>query len=192
MKRDLKKELNRKKIIDAAYQLMIKNGIQKTSVKEVSELSGISFVTMYKYFKSKEELAEEVALQFFKENSQELQAIAEDETLDFLLKFKKFELRSKQLRLTLTPEVNEEFMRAFSESKAVQTYAKEWNDRFWQLMIKSGRKSGVINSDVSDEAISLFANMFTEYVSTHISDPKLIPQFEKLFMYGLSGNQSNR
>lgn len=171
---------------------MIKNGIQKTSVKEVSELSGISFVTMYKYFKSKEELAEEVALQFFKENSQELQAIAEDETLDFLLKFKKFELRSKQLRLTLTPEVNEEFMRAFSESKAVQTYAKEWNDRFWQLMIKSGRKSGVINSDVSDEAISLFANMFTEYVSTHISDPKLIPQFEKLFMYGLSGNQSNR
>ncbi|MFD1318524.1 TetR/AcrR family transcriptional regulator [Loigolactobacillus zhaoyuanensis] len=189
MKRDLKKELNRKKIVAAAYQLMTKKGIQKTSVKEVSELSGISFVTMYKYFENKEELAEAVSLRFFKENSQDLQAIAEDDSLDFLLKLQRLGMKAKQIRQTLSPEINDEFMRSFSESKAVQAYAKEWNSKFWQLMIKSGRESGVINSGVSDEVIGLFANMFTQYVSTHVNDPKLMPQFEKLFMYGISGNQ---
>lgn len=190
MKRDLKKELNRKKIVEAAYQLMTKKGIKKTTVKEVSELSGISFVTMYKYYKNKEDLAEAVALQLFKESSQQLQGIAEDDSLGFLMKFQKFGLMTGQIQKSLSSDINNEFMNIFAESNAVQSYASEWNNQFWKLMIKSGRESGEINSDVTDEAIGLFANMFTQYVSTHISNPELMPQFEELFMYGISGRES--
>ncbi|MDV7719810.1 TetR family transcriptional regulator [Pediococcus ethanolidurans] len=192
MKRDLKKELNRKLIVDAAYKLMTKKGIQKTSIKEVSELSGISFVTMYKYFKNKEELADAVALLFFKENAQELQKIADDDTTDFLTKFQEFSLKPKQIQQKLDSEISDEFLQKVNRSKAVQAYAKKWNQQFWQSMIKSGRAAGVINSDVADDVIGLFAGMFTQYVSTHVDDPKLMPQFERLFLYGIAGNQTNK
>lgn len=189
MKRDLKKERNRKLIVDAAYKLMTKKGIQKTSIKEVSELSGISFVTMYKYFKNKEELADAVALLFFKENAQELQKIAEDDTTDFLTKFQEFSLKPKQIQQNLDSKISDEFLQKVNKSKTVQAYATKWNQQFWQSMIKAGRADGVINSDVADDVIGLFAGMFTQYVSTHVDDPKLMPQFEKLFMYGIAGNQ---
>ncbi|MFD0897406.1 TetR/AcrR family transcriptional regulator [Loigolactobacillus binensis] len=187
MKRDLKKELNRKLIVDAAYQLMTKKGIQKTSIKEVSELSGISFVTLYKYFKNKDELADAVALLFFKENAQGLQKIAEDDATDFLTKFQEFSLKPKQIQQNLAPDISDEFLQKVNQSAAVQAYAAEWNQQFWRSMIKAGRADGVINSDVADDVIGLFAGMFTQYVSTHVDDPKLMPQFEKLFMYGIAG-----
>ncbi|WP_421016855.1 TetR/AcrR family transcriptional regulator [Furfurilactobacillus rossiae] len=68
MKRNEKKAVNRNKIIAAAYSLMLHNGFQKTSVRDVSRESGISLVTMYKYFPSKDELVHAVILQMVRES----------------------------------------------------------------------------------------------------------------------------
>lgn len=60
MKREELKEQNRTQIIEAAKRLFLAQGIQKTSVRQISQESGISYVTMYKYFADKEALVQEV------------------------------------------------------------------------------------------------------------------------------------
>ena len=60
VKREELKEQNRTQIIEAAKRLFLAQGIQKTSVRQISQESGISYVTMYKYFADKEALVQEV------------------------------------------------------------------------------------------------------------------------------------
>ncbi|WP_310663297.1 TetR/AcrR family transcriptional regulator, partial [Lactobacillus jensenii] len=56
IRRERKKELNRQKIIAAAKKLFLRKGISATNVRDISTVSGISYVTMYKYFYDKNDL----------------------------------------------------------------------------------------------------------------------------------------
>lgn len=187
LKRDEKKELNKQIIIQAAYDEMLTNGIQKTSVKRVSELSGISFVTMYKYFQNKDELAEAVAIKLFQDKSKILMDISKDSTIDFMTKFKKFSLTADNLRKEVSEPVLREFSSLFEQSPTVQKFISDWNTTFWKTMIKSGRETGFIQTNVSDDAIVVFASILSEAMRASKIDPKLLPQLEQLFIYGISG-----
>ena len=55
-KRTLKKNLNREKLIVVATQLFSRNGHQSTTLDEVATEAGVHVQTLYKHFKTKEEL----------------------------------------------------------------------------------------------------------------------------------------
>ncbi len=55
-----KKIDKRKKIVDSALVLFLKKGFDRTSIAEITELSGISKGNFYTYFSSKEELLKEI------------------------------------------------------------------------------------------------------------------------------------
>jgi len=51
----------RRKILDAAGELMIERGIKETSLKDIAKKAGISTGTLYYYFSTKDEIIYEIA-----------------------------------------------------------------------------------------------------------------------------------
>lgn len=62
MKREEKKKLTRAKILATAEKMFSDKGIKKTDIREIAKSSGVSVVTFYKYFASKEELLTEITI----------------------------------------------------------------------------------------------------------------------------------
>jgi AcrR family transcriptional regulator len=56
-KRTLKKNLNREKLVVAAALLFSRNGHMRTTLNDVASYAGVHVQTLYKHFKTKEELA---------------------------------------------------------------------------------------------------------------------------------------
>ena len=54
---DRKKQKTRTDLLNTAYRLMSKDGVDETTIAEISELSDVAFGTFYNYFKSKDEIA---------------------------------------------------------------------------------------------------------------------------------------
>jgi AcrR family transcriptional regulator len=52
-----KKQKTRTDLLNTAYRLMSKDGVDETTIAEISELSDVAFGTFYNYFKSKDEIA---------------------------------------------------------------------------------------------------------------------------------------
>lgn len=84
MKREELKEQNRTQIIEAAKRLFLAQGIQKTSVRQISQESGISYVTMYKYFADKEALVQEVLTGLIDTSFADAQATIKNSSQPFL------------------------------------------------------------------------------------------------------------
>lgn len=56
----------RNRLLDAASELFAKNGTQRTSMEEVAKLAGLSRVTIYRKFSTKDDLVEHVLLREFR------------------------------------------------------------------------------------------------------------------------------
>lgn len=186
MKRDEKKKLNRQKIIDAAYTLLMKNGVKDTSVRDVAKQSGISYVTMYKYFEDKEDLVSEVVLKIFDMYADQLMEIVNSK-MDFWEKLRAFSKNANQMQKNLNPELFHCFFKVINGTGKVAEYASEVNDKLWNILIKDGRKSGAITIDVNDDSVIMFSNMFIRYINdpTNHVDGKHYEEFEKLFANSL-------
>jgi AcrR family transcriptional regulator len=72
-KRDTKLPL----IIRAAVELFVKQGIDATTTKQIAEASGVAEGTLYRHFKSKDEMAYTVFLTHLEAFSRELEKAAE-------------------------------------------------------------------------------------------------------------------
>lgn len=187
MKRDEKKQANRQKIIDAAYQLVTSKGIKDTSVRDVADESGISYVTMYKYFADKNDLIDEVMIRIFDQYSQQLMAIAQNSNLQFGDKLRKFSNNAQQLRGSLDDEVVDYFFKLIDIPGKVGQHASEFSNKLWTIMIADGKKKGDIKTEVSDRIVIMYTEMFMRYINN--PDNKMpendLCDFEKLFMNSL-------
>lgn len=186
MKRDEKKRINREKIVDAAYTLMMNYGVKDTSVRDVAKESGISYVTMYKYFEDKEDLVLEVVLKIFDVYSDKLMNIVNSK-IDFWKKLRGFSQNANQMQEDLHPELFHCFFKIINGDGPVAEHATDVNDKLWEILIKDGRESGAITIDVDDDSIIMFSNMFIRYVNNpenHV-EGKHYEEFEKLFANSL-------
>lgn len=52
-----KKQKTRSDLLEAAYTLMSKNGVDETTITEIAEKADVAFGTFYNYFNNKEEIA---------------------------------------------------------------------------------------------------------------------------------------
>lgn len=189
MKREEKKLQNRQKLIDAAYELMMTKGVRQTSVRDVSDLAGISYVTMYKYFKNKDELTVEVALKLFDPYLHDAIKQANDPKLDFMQRMHAFTNQAVVIRDKFPDGEFDEMFNAVRHSPKFAESMMKWNTEYWDIMIRNGRESGFITTSVSNEAIRCNADMLTRYVNlpqNHIS-PDVVHELEQLFISGLQG-----
>src|SRR5688500_1624661 len=69
-KRTENKERTRERILKAALELFRKQGLERTTTKQISTKAGIAEGTLFNYFKTKEDLA----LYFFQKETEDLEA----------------------------------------------------------------------------------------------------------------------
>lgn len=190
MKRDKKKQAIRQQIINTAYTLMTKQGIKKTGMRQVAQESGISAVTIYKYFSTKDDLVDTVGLKAYQEHIEKSLNFATNPDLSFFDKLKAFSDYSQELQRVYPPKIGAEFYELFTHSPVIKKYISNWQDEFWNGIIRSGRKSGDISDAVSDDAIRAYAQMFVDYLTSHPQQPEnLMAQMELLFRYGIVGKR---
>ncbi len=110
------KRTKRDLILDAAFDLFIKNGYENTKISEVAEKAGIGKGTVYEYFKSKDALFYEILkskiLNSYSEMQQNLHKIKSNE---------------EKLRLLVINELNN--AKAFGNlQNVIPNLFKEFND----------------------------------------------------------------
>lgn len=192
MKRDAKKQKNRQQIINAGRKLMMEKGVKGTSIRLVSETSGISFVTMYKYFDTKSALAEAVVQDLFTAHSNNILAVVGDSQLDFKTKLREFTELSADFMNSVDPSIAHEFITIVHENSDLERNFEMTGDKIWSLLIGTGRAEKVINPDISDQAIRTYTNLFIEFIESpagRAQSKQVISQLEWLFTYGLTGRQ---
>lgn len=194
MKREELKEQNRRRILQAATELMIQQGIAHTSIKEVSEKSGISFVTMYKYFDSKETLTEEVVYDFQKQHLDQLLEEVTNKDLSFKEMIRVFEKNQQELEELLGPEGFEEFRVFGQKSERISVYFKEMQQQLVTMLIMAGRVSGVIHTKASNQSIMMLVSWLMEYIENRHEEltENQMADLETLFMYGLAGKDEHK
>lgn len=114
-----------KKILDAAFELMAKNGYESTSISQIAKKAGVSKGLMYNYFESKEDLLKTLIDGAFVEGEKIMADIISSdasETLQNLFKWFFRELRERpeywRLITQLTLQIDKfEFVQEFAKNK---------------------------------------------------------------------------
>ena len=178
----------------AALELFQAYGFKKVSINDIAQKAGVSQVTIYNHYGSKDELVRDVVKNLLYGVIDKYRDIIKEKK-PFLEKlqaivFDKSELIGKfHGELTQTVISQDLEMRQFVESI--------WQGEINQMLIdlfEDGRKEGYISPGLSQEAILTYYEIFRQgmFSSPHVQakleqNPKLVRELISVFTYGLNG-----
>ena len=187
-----RKEKKKESIRRVAMELFGTYGFGKVSINDIARKAGVSHVTIYNHFNSKEELVEDVVrteIMKLVEKSREIM----DKEDDFL---KKMEL-IRFSKVGLASRYNGEVMKkAVQNSPEIYNYLDElWRNEINKLLeelIDEGKRQGYISEDISKEAILYYFDIIragafatTGALERMRVDAKIANDLNRLFLYGL-------
>ena len=191
-----RKGQNKESIRRAALELFKTYGFKKVSINEIAHKAGVSPVTIYNHFGSKDELVRETIKAQFLDMMQRYRAIIDKEgsfpeKLETII-FDKTEIAGQfQGELAQTVFQNDPEMKQFVETL--------WRGDVGQLtidLIEEGRRQGYVSPELSQEAILLYLELLrrgiaasTDLLATMEPDVKLYRELNNLFVYGLVGKR---
>ncbi|WP_158727554.1 TetR/AcrR family transcriptional regulator [Levilactobacillus enshiensis] len=189
-----RKAQQRQRILEAAIKLFTRDGFKETHIAAVAKEAGVSQVTLYKYFDSKLILGQQVVIEMIVQGYASFQKLIDDDTVPFQEIVKAMMANKVKLSNALHPDfyqfVMDEMRGVYGSSVVKQTY-EAGEKKFWDAVVARGRAAGMINPDISDEALLLYLHMYVTYFSTaNIPSEKyqrLIDQMIHLFFYGFAG-----
>ena len=189
-----RKEQKKDNIRRAALELFQALGFRKVSINDIAQKAGVSQVTIYNHFGSKDELVRDVIKNLFYRMLDKYRDIIREE-IPFLEKLQAIVFDKSEIvgqfhgELTQTALSQDPEMRQFVESM--------WRGEVNQMLIdlfEDGRKQGYISPDISQEAILSYYEIFRQgmYNSPHIqakleNNPQLVRELISVFTYGLNG-----
>lgn len=197
MNREEKKALTRRQIIDVATRLFRQHGIHNTDLKTIATEAGVSVVTFYKYFDSKDALIGTIAAEQLNTLFDQIMAITNQTDLRFIEKIKAFAQLSKQKQQEIANTFGDEMMQLLEkDDSAVRAVAESRRDEFFEAIIEQGRDEGFFTTNVSTTAIRVYIDMFVTYPNVQASlasnsdltRSELDAQLEELFFFGLMGS----
>lgn len=146
---ELEDNKSKRRIIEKASELFLVHGYSRVTMDEICKWLVMSRKTMYKYFANKEMLLEEVLLNRSQCKGAALDAILQDNSLDFMQRFRKMiEYISKE-----TPKETIYFMQDV-KTNAPQIWKKLVEMRNHDIPIrmgnflKDGMKKGIIKKNI--------------------------------------------
>ena len=189
-----RKEQKKESIRRAAIELFQIYGFKKVSLSDIASKAGVSQVTIYNHFGSKEELVHDIVKTVFRSFVEKYRAIIEGEKpfpekLEIIV-FEKTEL---------TSQYQGEWMQAVVQSypEMQQFIETTWQQEVNQLMIdffEEGKKQGYINPELSLEAILFYLEVLRKgiFASSGLiakteNSEKLMRDLISLSFYGLVG-----
>lgn len=162
--RHLRSFITRNKIIGSAYQVFLKEGFQKTTIKQIMEHAKIGYGTIYGHFKGKDDLLivlmEDVMIKFFEIANYPFFPATRAEAREIIL--------TQVLDFLRIAETEREIMGIFSEGIGLSNGVREkWEEirlRFIQSIIKDitySQVKGLARLDLKAEIVArswFFAN----------------------------------
>jgi AcrR family transcriptional regulator len=187
-KRRLKKKNS---ILIAALTLFKQYGYRKVTVAEIADKASVSQVSIYNYFKSKENLKQELLIKLMDDYYLEISNILE--STDYI------ELKLEKLLLSMVDVVKRSSMQFLLESVAndtfVNKYILEKREKIKNLIVnfvEEGKKDDIIDDSVSTNAIAIYIEIFQYYFNNNPSvitkfenNPELFMEVHSLFLKGL-------
>jgi AcrR family transcriptional regulator len=194
-----KYEQRKDELLQAAEQLFCSQGYDQTSVNNIIDAVGVSKGTFYHYFTSKEYLLDCLADKLGQDILREVNAVANEEGLDALSKFRKaldvtrrLQMANKDLVLTMIKVLYRDeniVIRHKMDTRNLELLQPEFSKIIQQGIEE--RSFADLNADDAAETILLLANQVKEIIAKlliHLQDePNTLKVIErKLTMFGHS------
>jgi AcrR family transcriptional regulator len=191
-----KKERSKKVIIEAAMELFKLHGFKKVPISEIARAAGVSQVTIYNHFGSKDGLVREVVkalLIRILERAREI--IREDVSFPEKLETIIFD------KAKIASDYHGELMQAAARN---DPELRDWIEAFWREdvtkatleLLEEGKREGFINPGLSDELLFLYLELIRRGVFANPEllagiepDLEIYRQLNYLFIYGLIGKR---
>ncbi|BFH64063.1 TetR/AcrR family transcriptional regulator [Paenibacillus azoreducens] len=187
------------KIKETTLNMLSTSSMKEIRIADIARKAGVSQVTIYNYFGSKEALIREIFLEFMESILDEFEAVvtgeaALKEKIEFII------LQKKKNSHSFHPSVIAELMENDSEVRVM--VQKNYEERSLPLVVELLTKSkanGEISNDISIDTVMLYLNML--YESSHRmlesiqyeeDQEKLIEEMVQVFFYGICGPQTQK
>ncbi|MBN1370103.1 MAG: TetR/AcrR family transcriptional regulator [Dehalococcoidaceae bacterium] len=189
----------REKILEATLELFARQGIKKTSIKQISDRAEVSPVTIYNYFESKSGLVREVvkylagrklaeAEELFSSGRPYLERLAEM----VFIKNQNFNRYHPELLQAISAPDDpalKEYVNGVIYNQALEVFTR---------FLEEGKRLGYIRAGLSAKSIRIFTEMF-RYLSDSYPqvfedlsrNHELVNEIWKLYLYGLMGQESH-
>jgi len=189
----------RDKILETTLELFSRQGIKKTSIKQISDQAEVSPVTIYNYFESKSGLLKEVvkylagqklaeAGDLFSSDRPYLERLAE---MVFIKNQNFSRYHPELLQAISAPDdpALKEYISGEVYDQALEVFTR---------FLEEGKRLGYIRPGLSAKSIRIFTEMF-RYLSESYPqvfedfsrNRELVNEIWKLYLYGLMGQESH-
>lgn len=180
-----------KKLLDKAEELFWKYGYSSVSVDQIAKETGISKMTIYKHFHSKEDLFVEVLMKYTEHHIDRLMEKIDDKyhTLEKIEVMYSYTL---EMNNQLSPIFIKDIMDRAHILKKIVAYKEKRNLEMWVRIVEDGIQKKEIRQLDVDFISNLLLYMPTIFMKTdtYTDEAKRIKMFENLFdfmKYGLLG-----
>ncbi|ANX11893.1 hypothetical protein ABE41_007720 [Fictibacillus arsenicus] len=185
-----RKEQKKMDIKKAAFTLFQQQGVKDIKIEDIAKEAGVSQVTIYNHFGSKEALFREVIKDYTIEQY-EFHKDLFDKNISFLEKMKTSILHKTKQVANIHPEVIREMMLVDEELRAYLTeFQSSHAIPLIMQLIKDAQKTGEINPDLSEQSIMVYIQLFNNdmliSMITAENGKKLASDIFQMFFYGLS------
>lgn len=178
--------------MSTAEELFIKFGLSKVSINDIARKAGVSPVTIYNHFGSKENLVRECITMRTGNFIKQFQAIVNDdkpypEKIKYI--FQSMIEISENRHLT----IDEEQMQNNPELKKILDSAYDREVKIFLELVKEGKKQGYVSPELSNESIRIYFEIIRQGIVTDPDihsrlheHPKLTRDLILLIFYGFS------
>lgn len=181
-----RREEKKSAILDAAFELFNKNGLDAVRITDIAHKAHVSKVSIYNYFGSKEELARQVLYDFMDKKLVEFRRLLNSD-LSFQEKFKLL----YNLKIQTAENLHEslyscKILLSPKMQQFIDLYYKTNTQPLFLKLIEQGKREGNIDPDLSNEALLAYLDSFKDISSLGLDKKQLI-DLAKLIFYGFRG-----
>ncbi|WP_085523031.1 TetR/AcrR family transcriptional regulator [Tuberibacillus sp. Marseille-P3662] len=184
-------------IRNAAFSLFSQMGIKDAKISDIAKQAGVSQVTIYNHFESKEGLLRDVIKHYMEHQLNKYRHILDDQTVDFMEKVRKIMFDKSQNYRFFNREMLEQVL---VKDEALRVYIEDFYQKrslpFMMDLIEEGKQEGKVRADLSVEAVQFYINMFQEHMERHSDlltehNQTFADDLMHMFFYGLISNHTS-
>jgi len=194
-----RKEQKKESIRRAALELFKTYGFKKVSINDIAYRAGVSPVTIYNHFGSKDELIRDVVKAQFMGMMEKYRAIIDGEG-SFPEKLEAIVFDKAEVVSQFQGELAQTVLQDDPEmQKLVETILLQGGYQMTLDLLEEGKREGYVSTELPKEALVIYLDILRKGISANVdsmtsveSYADLVRELNRLFLYGLVGNRGQR
>lgn len=175
-------------ILEAAYRLFLKQGVRATPVATIAKEAGVSQVTIYNYFKSKQTVVRRVVQRLIEDDCKSFEDIVYDSSMRFTLK-------RDRLMAFLFEKIDRYDMALINElvaseeptlTKVLRWYVDNRIATGLSYFVREGVREGKISDDIDEQTVF---DHFAFFDFGRIDDKQALKKHLNLIFFGMKGSR---